>query len=506
MPKTETASPPGGQLERGAMGVTDIVFFVLAGVAPMGVVVALPTVLGSRSVTAPVFPACISLAGIVLALFAVGYVRMSAPFTNAGRVLRLRHAKGSATASAARPRTSRVVAYNAATIGILGALAFFANQVMNQRRRDRSTVAGVGRRSRSRSSRPSPTSRSPSARRSSASRCLCEVGMLLAFDFGVLVHNGFHGFSLDVFKPSSCSAPGSAVTLMLAFGSYVGFEATALYGEEAKNPRRASPPRHLHRARGRSPCSTSDHWAAISAYGVNHAQAAAGARPPGVPVRRQREIRRRVHQRRDATLLVITSLFAAFLAFHCNTARYHYALAPRRPAPQGALAHPPQVRLADHRPAPCSSGSVADRRDRVRDRRPEPLPCRWAPRSTASACSGSCCSKQSRAPQRSSGSSSRQRKQGNLEWGTIIAPGLGALGLTTGLVFMIYKYYPTLTGNKKKHGSTRCHGCSSPPRSSALSSPLDGPRNREPAEYEHAQTADTADAAPAAPARAGASA
>ena len=35
--------------------------------------------------------------------------------------------------------------------------------------------------------------------------------------------------------------PGFGVTLMLAFGSYVGFEATALYGEEAKNPRRAVP-------------------------------------------------------------------------------------------------------------------------------------------------------------------------------------------------------------------------------------------------------------------------
>ena len=43
MSKTETVSPPGGQLERGAMGTADIVFFVLAGVAPMGVVVALLT-------------------------------------------------------------------------------------------------------------------------------------------------------------------------------------------------------------------------------------------------------------------------------------------------------------------------------------------------------------------------------------------------------------------------------------------------------------------------------
>jgi len=53
MPKTETASPPGGQLERGAMGTADIVFFVLAGVAPMGVVVALL----SLSIAAPAYRA-----------------------------------------------------------------------------------------------------------------------------------------------------------------------------------------------------------------------------------------------------------------------------------------------------------------------------------------------------------------------------------------------------------------------------------------------------------------
>jgi hypothetical protein len=41
MSKTQTTGPPGGQLERGAMGTADIVFFVLAGVAPMGVVVAI---------------------------------------------------------------------------------------------------------------------------------------------------------------------------------------------------------------------------------------------------------------------------------------------------------------------------------------------------------------------------------------------------------------------------------------------------------------------------------
>ena len=75
MSKTE-AGPPGGQLERGAMGTADIVFFVLAGVAPMGVVVAILTLSIALGNGAGV-PGTYAVAGVVLALFATGYVRMS---------------------------------------------------------------------------------------------------------------------------------------------------------------------------------------------------------------------------------------------------------------------------------------------------------------------------------------------------------------------------------------------------------------------------------------------
>ena len=80
-------------------------FFVLAGVAPMGVVVAL-TVLAIALGNGAGVPGTYLVAGIVLALFAIGYVRMSRRVTNAGAFYAYA-TKGSATASAARPRTSR---------------------------------------------------------------------------------------------------------------------------------------------------------------------------------------------------------------------------------------------------------------------------------------------------------------------------------------------------------------------------------------------------------------
>src|SRR4051812_13125607 len=111
------------RLESTAMGVADIVFFVLAAVAPVGVIVSLTTLsvaLGAGAGT----PGTYVIAGVVLMLFAVGYVRMSRRVTNAGAFYAyISHGLGRVTGTAAA--YVAIVAYNAATIGILGALAYF---------------------------------------------------------------------------------------------------------------------------------------------------------------------------------------------------------------------------------------------------------------------------------------------------------------------------------------------------------------------------------------------
>ena len=65
MTTTRAAAPD--KLDRGAMSVTDIVFFVLAGVAPMGVVVAL-TVLANAKGNGAGVPGTYLVSGIVLDL------------------------------------------------------------------------------------------------------------------------------------------------------------------------------------------------------------------------------------------------------------------------------------------------------------------------------------------------------------------------------------------------------------------------------------------------------
>lgn len=117
-----------GNLHAGAMGTADIVFFVLAGVAPMGVVVALLTLAIAEGNGAGV-PGTYLIAGLVLALFSAGYVRMSRRITNVGGFYTfaregLGRRAGGATAYVA------LVAYNVATIGIFGGLAYFGSEVV----------------------------------------------------------------------------------------------------------------------------------------------------------------------------------------------------------------------------------------------------------------------------------------------------------------------------------------------------------------------------------------
>ncbi len=152
-----------------------------------------------------------------------------------------------------------------------------------------------------------------------------EVLTLLVFDVAVLARNGFHGFSLDVFKPSVVFAGGFGLSLMLAFGSFVGFEATALYGEESRNPHRSVPRVTYISLALITVFYLVTSWAAISSYGVHHAQAAAAANPSVFIF--AANARYVGGFTTDAMqILVVTSLFAAFLAFCCNTARYHLAL------------------------------------------------------------------------------------------------------------------------------------------------------------------------------------
>ncbi|WCB93427.1 hypothetical protein DSM104299_02140 [Baekduia alba] len=426
------------RLDRGSMGTADIMFFVLAGVAPMGVVaaiLALSIALGNGAGV----PGTYLIAGVVLGLFAVGYVRMSRRVTNAGAFYAyatqgLGRTAGGATAYVA------VVAYNAATIGILGGLAYFAHTVGQG-------VVGIDLSWQVWAviafaivALLSYFEVALSAKVLGVA-LLCEVAILLAFDVGVLIDKGFHGFSLHVFAPSTVFASGFGVSLMLAFGSFVGFEATALYSEEARDPRRTVP-RATYLALGIiTVFYLVTTWAAISAYGVDQAQAAAGKDPASFIFAANAQYVGGFTT--DAMqILVVTSLFAAFLAFHCNTARYHYALARDGLLPR-ALAHTHPRHGSPIVASAVQLGVTAVVVVGFALAGKDP----YLTMGIALYGLGvlGIVVLQAIASVSVVGFFARREDEMS-RWGTIVAPALGAVGLIVGLVFMV-QHYATLTGS-----------------------------------------------------------
>ena len=65
-----------------------------------------------------------------------------------------------------------------------------------------------------------------------------EVAILIVFDISVLVQTGF---DISAFSPEAVFSGSLPIGLLLAATAFLGFEATALFSEEARNPLKTVP-------------------------------------------------------------------------------------------------------------------------------------------------------------------------------------------------------------------------------------------------------------------------
>jgi amino acid transporter len=163
-----------------------------------------------------------------------------------------------------------------------------------------------------------------------------ETSILVVFDISVLVKTGF---DVSAFSPAAVFSGSLPIGLLLAATGYLGFEATALFSEEARDPLRTVPRATYIAITSIAAILGVTTWAVVSATGVAQAQNTAVEHlPTGDLIFSLAQTYLGSVMTDVMMVLLLVSLFAAMLAFHNSATRYLYALGRAKVLPT-VLAH-----------------------------------------------------------------------------------------------------------------------------------------------------------------------
>jgi len=329
---------PETALHHGRLGVIGIVFFVVAAAAPLvGMTGAVPVaiVLGNGAAA----PGAYVVVGLILLLFSVGYAAMASRVTNTGaffayvgRGLGIIPGVGSAFTS--------LVAYLAVQLAVFGFFGGLVSGEMNAK-------FGID----------LPWyvwTLLAWALVTALSALSVDVGakllgVLMTLELLSLVVTGFAVFlsgdkpeGVDLaasFAPANIFAGGLASTagiaLAFAFASYIGFEATAIYGEESKDPHRTVPKATYLAVITITVIFGFTAFAVVTGLGSSAVieRTVELSTVEGVPLANPAGVLFAVAETyvgswmvEVMSWLVISSLFAGLLAFQNSAARYFYAM------------------------------------------------------------------------------------------------------------------------------------------------------------------------------------
>ncbi|MEU6260298.1 APC family permease [Streptomyces sp. NPDC047043] len=337
-PHTAQDSSMTGRLKPDSLGVLGILFFVLSAQAPLtGIAGAVPiaVAIGNGAGT----PAAYLAAGVVVLLFSIGFVAMGRHVVDAGAFYTyigkgLGRSTGSGSAGVA---LFAYCAVQAAMYGLYGAtvsglvehytgahIAWWVWTLVTMVIVQILGAAGI-----------------EMGAKVLAVFVLAEFSILIAFALVTFAKGGGPeglGFG-DSFSPHAALQGAPGVALMFAVASMFGFEATAIYGEEAREPKKTVPRATYLSVAVITGFFAFTSWMLVSAHGASKATADAGkALASGdatsfvfAPITAQFGGR----AGDVLPILLATSLFAGILAFHNSANRYLFSLGREGLLPHG---------------------------------------------------------------------------------------------------------------------------------------------------------------------------
>lgn len=339
IPGAPTREGSSGSL-RGSLGVFGVIVMVVAAAAPLstlGGVAPVAIIAGNG----PAYPIMYVAAGIILALFVVGFNAMTPFVREAGAFysyVSLGLGRG-AGLSAAYIAMLAYICVEVAVIAVLGAV--FESQM--------TSIGGpslpwwfwtglfllvigyLGYRNIDFSGKVL------------ALLVILEIGICLVLVVAVVIQGGSsEGLSTAAFSPSAWFQGVPALGLMFAISGFLGFEATAIYRSEVKNPDRT-----ISRATYGALAVVGIFyavvcWAMVSAWGDSNIVAKA-EEDPGALLGASFGAYVGSASEQIVLWLLITSFFACVLAFHNVINRYLHTLAKKGLMPQAlGRTHPKQ--------------------------------------------------------------------------------------------------------------------------------------------------------------------
>ncbi len=225
------------QLKRNSLGLIAVTFMVISAAAPLtGVAGAMPLAFLLGNGTG--IPATFVLLTLVMLAFSAGYVAMSRHVTNAGAFYAYA-ARGLGGVWGGATAITALVAYNAMQFGLIGLLGGVAAGVfggfgivlpwyvwsliavllvgfLGYRQVDLSAKVMVV-------------------------LVALEYLIVLIVDFAIIGQGGDHGLALNIFDGAALTSGSLTAAVLFCLGSFIGFEATTIYAEEARDPEKTIP-------------------------------------------------------------------------------------------------------------------------------------------------------------------------------------------------------------------------------------------------------------------------
>lgn len=308
-------------LRKNTLGLFSLVFFVVAAASPLtGVVGGLPVAIIAGNGGG--IPAIYIMACIILMIFSVGYITMSRYVNDAGAFYTY-ISKGLGENWGASASILALIAYMSIQTAIIAMLGFFSQLFLEQHLALHvpwwalsmlftviAWILGI--------------KRVEVGGKLLGVLMLAEVAIVLLTDVSLLIKKtGPLNFSS--FEPTVFMQGNLGIAFIFAIASFIGFESTAIYAEECRDPHKTVPRATLFALLIITVffCFTS--WSMVQAYGFDQIVNIARKDPGNFifDITRQYVGQWAVE---TMSVLLITSLFAAALAFHNNISRYIFSI------------------------------------------------------------------------------------------------------------------------------------------------------------------------------------